>query len=97
MKCVLQKPVLQDVLPVMHRSDLDFMKPVAPLKVHPVSDRVLIPAETLACSAPSNNKSTYQNVLQYLKCAAPDFILCHFKVCGTSSRSVASFIQVSRR
>jgi hypothetical protein len=33
---VLQKPVLQNVLPMMHRNDLDIMKPVAPLTVYPV-------------------------------------------------------------
>jgi hypothetical protein len=36
------------------------------------------------------------NVLQYLRCAAPDFIPPHFKVCRTSGRSVVSLIQVSR-
>jgi hypothetical protein len=41
-------------------------------------------------------KSTRQNVLQYLRYEAPDFILPHFKVWRTSSRIVVSLIQVSR-
>jgi len=95
MNCVLHKPVLQNVL-------CDAQKW---FRHHETCGNIYSTPGMWPCLNPCRNlglqwsfcqKSTCQNVLRYLRCATPNFILPHLKVSRTSRRIVVSLIQVSR-
>jgi hypothetical protein len=95
MNCVLQKPVLQNVL---RDAQKWFRHHVTLGSIYstPSMWPCLNPCRNFGLQQSFYRKSTRQNALQYLRCAAPEFILPHFKVCGMSSRIVVSLKQVSR-
>lgn len=95
MNCVLQKPVPQNVLCDAQKW-FRHRETCGTIYSTPIMWPCLNPYRNLGLQQSFCQKSTRQNVLHYLRCAAPDFILPHLKVSGTSSRIAVSLMQVSR-